>query len=178
MKEIPQFPGYAVSTDGFVWSCRKSKKNPFGKSWHKMRIGLTSNGYCACTFRCEGRDVRRTFHRILLELFVGPCPLGCETCHNNGIKSDNRLCNLRWDTKKANMRDRDLHGKTRKGIKHANAKFTEEFVMQLRQECVLGCRKRGTEALARKYKLTPSVVHSIVTGKSWKHLPLIIKGTA
>ena len=44
-------------------------------------------------------------HRAVLEAFVGPCPEDMEACHWNDDPSDNRLENLRWDTKKANRQD-------------------------------------------------------------------------
>jgi hypothetical protein len=41
---------------------------------------------------------------------VGPRPDGMQVCHNNGLRTDNRLSNLRYDTASGNMRDRILHG--------------------------------------------------------------------
>ena len=53
---------------------------------------------------------RVSVHRLVLLAFVGPCPPGMEACHGNGIPTDNRLENLRWDTQSANMLDRVAHG--------------------------------------------------------------------
>jgi len=41
-------------------------------------------------------------HHLVLEVFVGPRPEGTVACHNNGDGYDNRVRNLRWDTRKAN----------------------------------------------------------------------------
>ena len=56
-------------------------------------------------------------HRLVLETFVGPCPEGMESCHNDGNSANNTLDNLRWDTKKANQLDRVSHGTSCIGIK-------------------------------------------------------------
>lgn len=49
-------------------------------------------------------------HVLVLMAFVGPAPLNTECCHDNGNGFDNRLCNLRWDTRRENMLDRVRHG--------------------------------------------------------------------
>jgi hypothetical protein len=60
----------------------------------------------------------KQLHRAILRAFVGECPPGMETCHHNDIKTDNRLCNLRWDTGKANAADAVRNGR------HAQARKT------------------------------------------------------
>jgi hypothetical protein len=49
-------------------------------------------------------------HRLVLDAFVGPRPEGMEGCHWNDIPTDNRLANLRWDTRSANVRDSVRNG--------------------------------------------------------------------
>lgn len=44
-------------------------------------------------------------HTLVLEAFKGPRPRGMEACHANGDRTDNRLANLRWDTRSANQLD-------------------------------------------------------------------------
>jgi hypothetical protein len=50
-------------------------------------------------------------HRVVLETFVGPCPDGMECCHNDDVKTNNRLDNLRWDTHDANVADKVKNGR-------------------------------------------------------------------
>lgn len=49
-------------------------------------------------------------HRVVLEAWVGPCPAGCEACHNDGDGTNNNVSNLRWGTRSSNARDRITHG--------------------------------------------------------------------
>ncbi len=58
----------------------------------------------------NGRPKYHSVHRLVLETFKEPCPEGMECCHNNNNRSDNRLENLRWDTKSNNALDRKKHG--------------------------------------------------------------------
>lgn len=49
-------------------------------------------------------------HALVLETFVGPRPDGMECCHWKPAPDggyDNRLMNLRWDTRSANAYDRE-----------------------------------------------------------------------
>lgn len=65
-----------------------------------VRVGLTKN-----------RVVTHAWvHRLVLMAFVGPCPEGMVTCHNDGDPANNHLTNLRWDTVSENARDVVRHG--------------------------------------------------------------------
>lgn len=49
-------------------------------------------------------------HRLVLAAFVGPCPAGMEGCHWNDVPADNRVENLRWDTRSSNVADSVRNG--------------------------------------------------------------------
>lgn len=55
---------------------------------------------------CVNRE-RRQFlvHHLVLMAFVGPRPDGLDGCHRNDIPDDNRVSNLRWDTRSSNVLD-------------------------------------------------------------------------
>jgi DNA invertase Pin-like site-specific DNA recombinase len=46
----------------------------------------------------------------VLLTFIGPCPEGFQGCHKNSNRSDNRLANLTWGSRKRNARDRKKLG--------------------------------------------------------------------
>src|SRR3546814_4878852 len=74
-------------------------------------------------------------HDLVTEAFIGPKPRGLEVCHNNGTRNDNRLVNLRYDTRSANAMDRHLHGTLPniRGEECLSAKLTEEDVRWIRR---------------------------------------------
>jgi hypothetical protein len=74
-------------------------------------------GHHRYQFHVEGRARYVQAHRLVLEAFVGPCPPGMEACHNNGDPSDNRVTNLRWDTRSNNTLDAVRHGTQRQARK-------------------------------------------------------------
>jgi hypothetical protein len=108
--------------------------------------------------------MNRYVHALVLEAFVGPRPEGFDACHNNGNKTDNRLENLRWDTKSANSLDKRRHGTMLRGEKHPKNKLTE---VQARE--ILASPEMGV-ALAAKYGVSECTVCEIRTGRKWKHL--------
>ena len=66
-------------------------------------------GYLGIVLSRDGKSYPFTLHRLVLESFVGQRDPWQECCHCNGNPSDNRLSNLRWDTKESNTSDRPIH---------------------------------------------------------------------
>ena len=154
------------------------------KRWRKHKIGSDGSAHVWCRdccrwewmefeegaysmIRVEGRDHR--VHRLVLELFVGPCPDGMEACHNNGISSDNRVENLRWGTRKENQNDRNIHGTASNRGNHGKDKvLTASDVLEIR-------RLREIEGLthsvlARMFGVTASAVSMIIARKNWNNV--------
>jgi hypothetical protein len=102
-KPIHGFPGYEVSDYGRVRSFW-TRRGRFGFDWFiasepKRTLKASGRqGYPIVWLRKDGRTYARVIHRLVLEIFVGPCPSGMESCHNDGIPAHCYLKNLRWDT--------------------------------------------------------------------------------
>lgn len=114
---------YEVSDHGRVRSVDRLVKGPHGDAvWRLQGRPMkqrpwSKKGYMCVKLTRENKDKRHAVHRLVLAAFVGPCPEGYEACHNNHVKHDNRLSNLRWDTKSANMQDNlraGVHNQLRK----------------------------------------------------------------
>ncbi|WP_374243086.1 NUMOD4 motif-containing HNH endonuclease [Mycobacterium sp. CnD-18-1] len=96
---------YEVSSHGRIWSIPRVARS--GRKIRGRIRKLSSNpaGYAVVILSRDGRNNGFLVHRLVLEAFVGSCPAGMEACHFDGIKSNNHLANLRWDTKMANVTD-------------------------------------------------------------------------
>ncbi len=110
-KEIPGFPDYYADTNSNIWSYKKHQGSLVPR---KLKLCKNKKGYLLVKIG----GVVRQVHRLILMTFIGKCPEGMQTCHNNGIKDDNRVENLRWDTPKNNCADRRKHGNQIMGEKH------------------------------------------------------------
>lgn len=116
---VPGWEGlYEVSDHGAVRSLDRVDR--FGRYFHGQTLSADTikGGYKRVTMASGSRRERRQIHHLVLEAFVGPRPMGMEGCHGNGHPDDNRLANLRWDTRPENARDTVRHGT------HRNAKKT------------------------------------------------------
>ena len=103
-------------------------------------------------------------HRLVLDAFVGPCPEGLEACHENGNRIDNRLSNLRWDTRSNNHQDKLKHGTDHRGSKNPQAKLSEEQVGEIKR--LLGQGVKQVD-IARRFNIHKGTVHDIKKGHNW-----------
>lgn len=104
---------YEVSTLGRVRSIARVILRKNGRT-QSVKAGVLKPqkrkfGYLGIALSKDGKSCTLTLHRLVLESFVGPREPWQECCHCNGDPSDNRLSNLRWDTKESNASDRPIH---------------------------------------------------------------------
>ena len=168
---LDQFPGYAVTDNGEIWSCRSSSHGThFEKEWKKLTPKDHGGRriYLEVILRdLKGKRKHRTIHSLVLEGFVGPCPAQMEACHNNGHHRDNLLSNLRWDTPSSNMQDRNLHG-TYQGENTHLAKLKETEVKQI---LVRYSQGEKIVSIAKDFpNVNRSNISHITSGKTWKHV--------
>lgn len=112
-REVPGFLGYRVSSLGRVQSCWEHANGhgaTLSDRWRDLSTKPDYSGYVHANLWNDGRSVRRKVSRLVLELFVGPCPEGMECRHLDGDKTNNQLSNLRWGTRSENVRDKTRHG--------------------------------------------------------------------
>ena len=148
-QHVPDFGGwYEVSSRGRIWS---------NKTGRFLSCSVANTGYHQVNLGGSIRHVQR----IVLEAFVGPCPYGHEACHGNGVRTDNRLENLRWDTRKNNMADASRHGTTNRGERCPTSKLTREQVYAIRAAA-------GTQReIGARFGISREHVRDIRSGKRW-----------
>jgi hypothetical protein len=127
-RSIPGYEGhYEVSNDGQVRSLeRKVISHDDGRiRVFKSRVlrPEVRHGYNVVNLSINGVTAKFYVHRLVLVAFRGEPKSGAEACHWNGIRDDNRLHNLRWDTHLSNVRDNVISG-THRSIGAYNANKT------------------------------------------------------
>lgn len=163
-RTLPEHDGYRVGSDGSVWSCWQ-KFGILGKGgafsiktsqWKRLSGSLNQDGYLRVKIKtASGSRIERLVHQLVLFAFVGPRPAGCESCHNNGIKTDNRRENLRWGTPSENQQDAVRHGTRKTGITSAGLDFIRKWnaAETLSAFCAkTGKTRRRAVSLASSYR--------------------------
>jgi hypothetical protein len=171
-KDIPDFPGYRIGNDGSVWSAwvravgsGTRHQYVIGAIWRLLQPKPQKSGHIRV--KLTGRRMFLV-HRLVLELFVGPCPPGMECCHNDGNPGNNRVDNLRWGTRQSNADDRIVHGTNRHGEQHYAARLTAADVIRMRADHARGAARICD--LAARHRIAAAHVSAVIYRKKWKHV--------
>lgn len=102
-RDIPNYPGYQASSLGRI------RSSIYG-DYKILRPNATIKGYLAVKLTGNGK---KFIHRLVLLTFLGEPKLNEQGDHINRNKTDNRLCNLRWINRSANLANRSNWGKSK-----------------------------------------------------------------
>lgn len=114
-REIPNFPGYEVSSHGNVRSTDRRDAIGRPRRGRIMRPTRDRGGYFRVGLRRENARHTRSVHQLVLEAFIGPRPKFCEARHLDGDPGNNRTENLAWGTSRENSDDKRRHGTEKNG---------------------------------------------------------------
>lgn len=180
---MPEWPGYAVSDDGRVWSCkvpsiRRVAHTPCGKylrTWSQLRATdfINKQGY-RCVHVClkdRPNKRQRTFSvGVLVALaFIGPRPEGMEVRHfPDPDPGNNHVSNLCYGTHQQNAQDRRVQGTPiAEGVRHGASKLNNTKVLVVR----FLARSFSQGFISKLYGISQSVISEIVSRRAWKHVP-------
>jgi len=155
-KTIKSFPDYEVSPVGGIRNA---------KTLRELKPQTSLDGYLHCTLIRGGKKHTVKMHRPVAEEFIVR-PNGCsEVAHNNGIRYDNRLENLRWDTRTGNQKDRLKHGTHNRGERGACAKFTNMQSKEIKAAYASGASRM---ALARQHSVSYETIRAMCAGETYR----------
>ena len=164
---------YSISNCGQVKNYKTGRilKSKIINKYGHLSVNLSKNGITK-TYRV---------HRLVLEYFIGPCPVGMECRHLDGNPHNNRLDNLKWGTRTENQQDRKLHGtnnyffvkghKYNIGSKCAWSTLNEKQVRIIKY--LLKTNYLMQREIAKIFDVRPNTISSINIGENWKHVKLI-----
>lgn len=154
---------YWVTSHGRVFST----KQLFQANARELKQTPSPSGYPMVTLFSDGKRMQRTVHSLVLECFVGPRPEGMDACHYDGTRDNNRLDNLRWDTREGNLQDMVRHGTVLRGERSPGSILTNDDVREIRKLSAIGA---GYSELADMFGVSSTTIGSVVRRKTWKHI--------
>jgi len=163
-KKIPGFPGYYATLDGRVWSEPKTGIG-YNHPGRFLSLGKASSGYLIVVLSKERKRYTKSVHRIILETFSGKPSKNLDCCHNNGDRLDNRIENLRWDTRKNNEADKVKHGTDNRGERHSMAKLDISQVRHIRRLLLNGVSNQ--REIAKLFGVHFSTINKIAKNVNW-----------
>lgn len=123
----------------------------------------TKEGYLRVGLHKNDRRAMLYVHRLVLDAFRGPAPIGHEASHINNKAGDNSLSNLLWETKSANMQRKHDNGTYQYGEKAPSAKLKWDQVREIRSLY----RKVRQVDLAAQYGVHRATIQRIHSGERW-----------
>lgn len=169
-RPIPDFPAYEASSLGDIRRIKASAGAVVGRVLKPYAHPKLEYLY-VLLYDSNGFPKNRGVHTLVLSAFKGKRPIGdYQSAHTDGNRKNNKPSNLRWATRKENMSDRNLHGRTRRGTKHPAAKLTEKDVIQIRRFYALCSDIGEVRRLSNAFGVSEAQISRIVHNKNWTHL--------
>jgi len=167
-RPVPGYEGlYEVSNHGRVRSLDRISRGPGGTTERHMGrlLALSKRirgGYLEVNLMNDTRRKHRTVHSLVAEAFIGPRPAGMDVMHLDGNRENNRLENIRYGTRKANLNQTYEYGG-----RQGPGKLTKENALD-----IINRLERGEHPidLAKEYGVNNAAVYHIKNGTTFKWL--------
>jgi len=100
IETLKDYPGYAVDTEGNVWSFKYKTMRKLSPGWKRKKYPYL---FVRLSDR-HGNKKNFTVHRLVAMAFIPTDDLSLEVNHKNRNGCDNKLENLEWVTHNQNMK--------------------------------------------------------------------------
>jgi hypothetical protein len=163
-KDIKGFEGlYMVSNIGNV----KRLKSKWVLNERLIGRLVDRDGYFRRTLCKNSLSKQITEHRLVATTFIENPENKLTINHINGIKTDNRVENLEWNTQLENKQHAVSSGLTNlKGTNHPRCKLSDKDVLEIRE---IGFSQTRT-ALSKKYGVSRITILRIIKRSNWNHI--------
>lgn len=126
LREVPNYPGYFVTRDGYVWSTKCSRRNRKQCVW--MNRCYDKDNYIIVNIA----SCHMAVHRLVMLAYGPPAPFeGAVIRHRDGNNNNNHIDNLHWGTVMQNVHDTFMHRTTEEERNDKAAHHVKKFLEAL-----------------------------------------------
>lgn len=113
--------------------------------------------------------------RLSFYLAFGEIPTGKQILHRCDTPACVNPNHLFSGTPAENVKDCIVKGRriVVRGSRRAFAKLSEQDVVEIRKDYLGRSRDRNMYFFARKYNVSPTTIHAVIQGRSWKHVKVV-----
>ena len=154
-KQLRQEPGYLVSSDGRIWSCKSS----LVRALFKNRVGYLS----VCI-----RDKNYSVSRLVADNFIRQVQDDEVVDHINEDKEDNSLSNLRIVSRSKNTNAFYSAKRSHGVMLNKNQKIDDNMAREIIRLNYF--KNLGANQLATKFKVSRSAVKNVLYEATHKHI--------
>lgn len=170
-KDVAGYEGYyQISNKGRVKSLERTVYTPLHKEKivyeRLMSLKPNKHGYSELRLNKDGNRECFKCHRLVAIAFIPNPENKPQINHINGIKTDNRVENLEWCTRKENMQHAFEIGLMPRGENRFSSKLTDDQVLAIRK---MGFKQNQSET-ARQLGVSRSSIQDIMHNRKWTHL--------
>ena len=155
--------GYEVSSLGNLRAKPKIDAKGAHRKERALILRTNADGYKIGNFFINGKAKHIGVHRVVFESFVGQIPPDCEINHKNGIRDDNRPCNLEAISHAENIR----YSKTHLGADFAtygNGRMTPDQRQEIFSLAAQGLSHR---AIGKMVGFSKTQISNVLSHKCW-----------
>ncbi|OBX26069.1 NUMOD4 domain-containing protein [Gelidibacter algens] len=159
--KIAENEKFKISNYGRIINCKGEKEFLITESF--------INGYQNLPLKQKrnGKSTSRYVHKLVAEHFLEQND-GVFVIHLNYKKTDNRVENLKWSTK----REKEIHQfrnptYVNRPLKRTNAKLTESKVRLLKRKINDPNRRTRLKMIAKQFGISEMQLYRIKTGENW-----------
>lgn len=135
-----------------------------------LRAAVMPSGHFQVSLSALSTSKSRLVHILVLEAFVGPRPgdsVNWHGCHSDSNPANNRLDNLRWDTRSGNESDKVANGTSNRGSRNRASKLSQAQVVEIKSRILVG---EKSPDIALIYGVSRGAINAIKRGRAWSWL--------